>query len=62
MKIRIPEGEKCRDCLFHSYNANSFLYRCRLFETYKWFEEKPPECLKEFGNGGEFELTKKEEK
>ena len=56
MKIRIPG--KCILCQFSdTYNV----YLCHLFHFLKDNRDKCSQCLEEFGNGGEFELVKKEE-
>lgn len=64
MKIRIPEGKRCMDCPFYHFQfIDDFPdHQCNLFfKSWSKSDLKIRECLKEFGNGGEFELVKKEE-
>ena len=58
MRIKIPEGKFCGNCQFNKLNS----YACGLFQEENKKFDKIPDCINEFGNGGEFELVKVGEK
>lgn len=66
MKIRIPKGEHCigrEGCNFlftNGYTGHCVLFDIKLRDSKENDWWKCDKCVKDFDNGGEFEIIKKE--